>query len=149
MSDRKIEKIMESLMNEEHSTTSFTSEVDSINVQTYGIEKWEKFRQKFGDRTPDDVDTETFTVEWDFELEARKSGIEGFSTHIQHVEGRVEVIFYEGDDEEEVREYMEFTTEDFEKMKLENEPEFSMRQQLFINGLEINFATNTITIEYF
>lgn len=149
MEEGKLDEIMESLLGESYSMSPFSSEIDSVNVHIYEVEKWDKYRQKFGDKKTDDVDNETFDVEWDFELETRKSGIEGFHTSISSVEGRIEVVFFEGEDyEREERELLEFTHEDFEKMKVINDPVFSGRQQLFIHGLEIDFGNNTIEIIY-
>lgn len=150
MTKSNIEKIMETILKEESGNSQFTSEIDSINVHVYHLNEWKKYRETFGEKEPDDYDTKPFTVNWNFQMEMKNDGIYGMSTSIEGIEGEIEILTYnEQSDDQEGSETIAFDDTDLESMKIVNTLVPGKHNQVFINGISIDFRNNEVTIEYF
>lgn len=147
MKDDNLDTILENLMNE-GAEDLFRAKLDPINVYVTGAEKWAKYSEAFGDMEFDDMETADFTVLWDADFDYKSDGIYGVDSTIERVYGTIDFIMYDRGEDDSQGSSLEFTKEDFDGMTLVNEPKFSEHGQLVINGVEINFARNTVTIEY-
>lgn len=150
MTKGKLERIVENTINEYASTDSFTSKIDPINVYAYGIENWDKYRNAFGERKFDDTSTEDFKVVWYADFEYKNDGIYGLNVDIDGVYGTIEFISYDEESGTDTKAAtLEFGKEDLQKMTIVNEPKMTEKGQLIINGVDIDFKRNTVTMEYF
>lgn len=145
MKNGKLELIIENIISENETNDMFNTKLDPINVYVTGVEKWDKYKSTFGEKKFDDLNTENFRVLWDADFEYKRDGIYGLIVDIENVYGTMEFIMYEDQNDTGT---IEFGKDDFEKMTLVNEPKMSEYHQLFINGIEIDFNRNTVTIEY-
>lgn len=146
MKKDNIKRIVESVIK---GSTPFQTELDSINVHVYKIEKWNKYIKKYGNLEPDDVDTKNFSIKWMAEFEYEEDGIYGLTTEIDEIYGLIEIKFYNEESSNPRIEMMEFDYDDMLKMKIVNLPEFnSSDNKLIINGIQLDFSRNQIIIEY-
>jgi hypothetical protein len=149
MTKGKLEIILENLMNE-GTEDMFRTKIDPINIYVANVDKWSKYVETFGERKFDDTETENFTVIWDADFDYKSDGIYGVGSTIERVYGTIDFFMYDdGTNSDQQKASLEFDKADFDKMTLLNEPKFNEYGQLAINGVDIDFKRNTVTIEYF
>lgn len=150
MEKDRLEIILENVMNENSDMDLFTSKIDPINVYIYGIENWDKYKSAVGDRKVDDTLNDEFKVVWFADFEYKSDGIYGLYSDIKGVYGSIDLIVYDDESSSDMKAAtLEFGDEDLKKMKIVNEPKMTENHQLIVNGVDIDFKRNTVTIEYF
>lgn len=145
MSKDNLEIIIENILDENATNDMFRTNIDPVNVYVTGYKNWDKYKNTFGDKEFDDAQTENFKVIWGADFEYKRDGIYGLIVNIESVYGTFDFLMYDNHLDTGT---LEFGKEDFDKMILVSEPKMSKHNQLIVNGIEINFDSNTITIEY-
>ncbi len=93
-----------------------------------------------------DIEDKAFTVEWEFDIEAREWGVKSLTWYVTDIKGAFTVVRYAGEGDEIARESIEFDYEGYFDGQADMDIELDECKQIMVSEIEIDFKEGAISV---